>query len=158
MDLFSDINDILDLEANTLDNYQYDNYNDIILTDIYDNKKINNKKINNKRQSKRIIKKIKYIKTNNDKYIETNNKRIITDTVIQNFESILNHLYTIGGIIWTTNGGFDLTSNFQTCYDQMVKKCMINSSNIRCFEKRASLVGYAHREKSFFKKMYSSKK
>ena len=64
----------------------------------------------------------------------------------------------IGGIVWTTNGGFDLTDNFQTCYDQMVEQNIINSSNIKCFERRASLVVFAHREKSYFKKCMVPKK
>ena len=154
MDPFSDLDDIIDLEANTVYNNYIDNYyNDSILTDIYDNKNINNK-----RQSKRTIKKIKYIKTNDDKCIYKKNKRTITNSVIQKFKLILNHLSMIGGIVWTTNGGFDLTDNFQTCYDQMVEQNIINSSNIKCFERRASLVGFAHREKSYFKKCMVPKK
>jgi hypothetical protein len=146
MDPFSDLNDIINLETNTIDNNYIENYyNDIILTNISDNIKNNNII-----QSKRNIKKIKYINKTNKK---SNNKRIITNTLIQKFKSILDHLYIIGGIVWTTNRGFNITDNFQICYDRMVHQKIIKSSNIKCFERRASLVGYAHKEKSYFKKL-----
>ena len=77
-------------------------------------------------------------------------KRALTQKMIQRFKLILDHLNTNGGIVWTLDG-FNLTDNFQAVYDKMVETKMINSSSIKCFERRASILGYKHRGNIYFK-------
>ena len=166
MDLFGDLSYLEDLSYfedlsyledldNTCNYYPINSDNEFECADIYEpNQNINYRRSKRPFKKKDIEKKDIEKKDIEKKDIKKNlhKKRKTTITVIRKFTSILDNLFTIGGIIWITNDRFNLTETFQICYNQMVEQNMVRSSDIKSFEKRALLAGYSHRGTLFYKK------